>query len=87
MAGDGGGVVKFLYMSTASTRDATLASIPFHLAVNGSIAAGQEAAVVLAGDAAELIIGDNAESVEGLGLPPMRELLAKAREHAIPVYV
>jgi predicted peroxiredoxin len=43
--------------------------------------------IILAGDAAELILGDNAETMEGLGLPPMRELIEKVKKHSIPVYV
>lgn len=42
---------------------------------------------MFAGDAAELIIGDTAETLEGVGLPPARELLAKLRDHAVAVYV
>ena len=39
------------------------------------------------GDAAELLLGDNVETLEGVGVPPARELLAKLRDHAVPVYV
>jgi hypothetical protein len=43
--------------------------------------------VVLGGDATELLLGDNAERMEGVGVPPARDLLAKLRDHAVPVYV
>ena len=33
--------------------------------------------MVLVVDAADLVIGDNARHVEGVGVPPMRELLSK----------
>jgi predicted peroxiredoxin len=79
--------VKLLYIVTKGSGDATLASVPLHLAANGSIEIGQEVSVVLAGDATELVIGDNAQSLEGLGVPPMRELLSKLKEHRVPVYV
>jgi len=62
-------------------------SLLLHVAANGSIEAGQEAAVLLAGDATELVLEDNAERLEGVGVPPARELLAKLREHEVPVYV
>jgi predicted peroxiredoxin len=75
------------YMASSGTADATRASIPLHLAANGSVEVGHEATVVLVGDAAELILGDNAQSVEGVGVPPVRELLAKLRNHDVPVYV
>jgi len=67
--------------------DPTRASIPLHLAANGSIEVGQETAIILGGDATELLVGDNAERVEGIGVPPARELLAKLRDHAVPVFV
>ena len=46
--------MRILYLSTAGSADPTRASIPLHIAANGSIEAGQECAVVLAGDATEL---------------------------------
>ena len=79
--------MKVLYIVTKGTGDATLASVPLHIAANGSIEIGQEVSVVLAGDATELVVGENAQSLEGLGVPPMRELLSKLKEHRVPVYV
>ncbi len=79
--------MKLLYIVTKGSGDATLASVPLHLAANGSIEIGQEVSVVLAGDATELVVGENAQSLEGLGVPPMRELLSKLKEHRVPVYV
>ncbi len=43
--------------------------------------------MVLAGDGMDLVVGDNAERMEGVGVPPMRELLSKLKEHEVPVYV
>jgi predicted peroxiredoxin len=74
-------------MATAGSSDATRASIPLHLAVNGSIEVGQRVTIVLAGDAAELARADVRDAAEGLGLPPARDLFAKARQHEIPVFV
>jgi predicted peroxiredoxin len=79
--------MKFVYIATRGTGDPTLASIPYHLAVNGSLEVGQETALVLAGDGADMVVGNAIETTEGLGLPPMRELVGKAREHDVPVYV
>jgi predicted peroxiredoxin len=79
--------MKMLYMVTSGPADATRASIPVHLAVNGSLEAGQTVGIVLAGDATELLKAGTRESVAGLGVPPMKELLAKAQQHAVPVYV
>lgn len=79
--------MKITYFVSAGTADATRASIPLHLAANGSIEVGQETSIILGGDAAELLLGDNAELMEGVGVPPARELLAKLRDHAVPVFV
>ena len=35
----------------------------------------------------EVVVGHNAETMEGIGVPPMRELLAKLADHEVPVYV
>jgi predicted peroxiredoxin len=79
--------MKITYFVSAGTADPTRVSIPLHLAANGSVEVGQEAAIVLGGDATELLLGDAAERVEGIGVPPLRELLAKLREHQVPVFV
>ena len=79
--------MKLLYIVTKGTDDATLASVPLHIAANGSLEVGQEVSVVLAGDATELVIGDNARRMEGVGVPPLRELLSKLEEHRVPIYV
>jgi predicted peroxiredoxin len=79
--------MKILYFATSGTADPTRASIALHLAVNGSLEVGQEAGVVLAGDGAELVKADVRQSIEGIGLPPLRDLFAKASDHALPVYV
>jgi predicted peroxiredoxin len=79
--------VKVLYLATAGAADATRASLPLHLAANGSVDAGQECAVVLAGDATELVRRETAERVEGVGVPPARDLLRKLLDNQVPVYV
>jgi predicted peroxiredoxin len=79
--------MRLLYIVTRGMGDPTLASVPLHLAANGSVELGQEVSVVLAAHATELVIGDNAQRVEGVGVPPARELLGKLRDHEVPVYV
>ena len=79
--------MKVLYVSTVGTADPTTASVPFHIAANGSVEVGQETAVVIAGNAAEIVLEKNAQEMEGVGIPPMRDLLAKLKEHSVPVYV
>ncbi len=79
--------MKILYLATAGTGDPTRASMPFHLAANGSVEIGQDASIVLGGDATELVLADNAEHLEGIGFAPVRELLRKLLDHAVPVFV
>lgn len=79
--------MKVLFLATAGTSDPTRASIPLHIAANGSVEVGQECAVVLAGDATELVSRETAERVEGVGVPPVRELLRKLVDNEVPVYV
>jgi predicted peroxiredoxin len=79
--------VKFLYIVTRGTGDATAASIPLHMAVNGSLEVGHDVTVLFAGDGAEVVIGNNAENIEGVGVPPMRELIAKMKDGGATVFV
>jgi predicted peroxiredoxin len=79
--------MKITYFASAGASDPTRASIPLHLAANGSVEVGQETTIILGGDAAELLVGDTLEQLEGVGLPPARELVAKLRNHAVPVFV
>ncbi|MEY2424175.1 MAG: hypothetical protein QOI95_4242 [Acidimicrobiaceae bacterium] len=74
-------------MATSGAADPTRASIPIHLAVNGSIEVGHAVSIMLAGDATEMVKADVRERLEGLGLPPLRDLFAKVRQHEVPVYV
>jgi predicted peroxiredoxin len=79
--------MKITYFVSAGTGDATRASIPLHLAANGSVEVGHETSIVLAGDATELLLAGTADRIEGVGVPPARVLLAKLRDHEIPVFV
>jgi predicted peroxiredoxin len=79
--------MKVLYLATAGASDPTRASLPLHIAANGSVEAGQECAVVLAGDATELVSRETAEGVEGVGVPPARELVQKLLDNQVPIYI
>ena len=79
--------MKILYLAITGAADPTRALIPLHIAANGSVEAGQECAVVLAGDATELVMRATAERVEGVGVPPARELFQKLLDNQVPVFV
>jgi len=79
--------VRFLYLVSKGADDPTLASVPLHLAVNGSAEVGHDTQILLVGDGVEVVIGSKGRDIAGVGLPPMAELLSKLKEHQIPVYV
>jgi predicted peroxiredoxin len=79
--------MKILYLATAGALDPTRASIPLHIAANGSLDEGQDCAVVLVGDGTELVSRHNAGQIVGIGIPPARELLQKLIDNQVPVYV
>ncbi len=80
-------VPGLLIVATTGPTDATRASIPFHIAVNGANPAGVEVALAIAGDAAELLKPDIIANVYGQGVPPLRDLLDKCLEQNVPFYV
>jgi predicted peroxiredoxin len=80
-------VPGLLIVTATGPQDPTRASVPFHIAVNGAGPAGVEVAVVLAGDAAELVKPDVIANVLGIGLPPLRDLMDKCLEQNVHVYV
>ena len=79
--------MRITYFASAGTADETLGLDPAAPGRHGSVEVGHETSVILGGDAAELLLGDNVETVEGVGVPPLRDLLAKLRDHAVPVFV
>lgn len=79
--------MKVVYALSTGAGDPTKASLPLHIAVNGSHENGDEVTIVLAGDGTEFVNAAAIENAQGLGLPPMAELFAKVRDYEIPVYV
>ncbi len=79
--------MRILYVLTTGTADPTKASLPVHLAVNGSLAAGDEPEIFMAGDGTEYLAGDAIEHAQGVGVPAMTELFESVRHHKIPVHV
>ena len=79
-------MTRELFIGTHGSEDPTKATLPFLLAV-GAIDAGHEAAIVLMGDAVVVMDDAVANSVQGVGFPPIRELFAKLVENKVPVYV
>jgi predicted peroxiredoxin len=76
-----------LYFLTRGANDPTGASLPLHIAVNGSLQVGHDVSVVLAGDGADLARSGTREEVHGVAIPQLRDLFAALIEHRVPVYV
>jgi predicted peroxiredoxin len=79
--------MRILYTLATGTADPTKASLPVHLAVNGSHENGDDVAILMAGDGAEYVLAGAIDGAEGVGVPPMSELFTKVRDYEIPVYV
>jgi hypothetical protein len=76
--------MRLLYIVTKGMEDPTLASVPLHIAANGSLDIGQEVWVVLAGDATDLVIEDNMQQLEGVGVPPPENCSASSKSTRFP---
>ena len=76
--------MRLLYIVTKGMEDPTLASVPLHIAANGSLDIGQEVWVVLAGDATELVIEENIQRLEGVGVPPPGSCSANSKSTRFP---
>ena len=75
-----------LFIGFHGSEDPTKATLPFLMA-SGALDAGHETAIILMGDAAVLMNNTVADSVQGIGFPPFKELLAKVIQNKVPIYV
>ncbi len=66
-------MATLLYNGTHGPDDPTRATMPFLMA-KGAIEAGHEAGIILMGEAATLIKDSIASQVQGIGVPPLKEL-------------
>lgn len=76
-----------LYIASSGADDPTRASIPWHLAVNGSVPNGHDVGIMLLGDAAGVLSAEVRAKVVGVAVPVLDELIEKARQHKVPVFV
>ena len=79
-------MARQLFISANGSENPTKATLPFLLA-DGALQAGHEAAIILVGDAVVVMNDAVVDSVQGVGLPPLKDLVAKAIENKIPIYV
>ena len=79
-------MVRQLFIGTHWSEDPTKATLPFLIA-SGAIDAGHEPAIVLVGDSVVLMDSTVADNVQGVGIPSVKELIAKCVENKVPIYV
>ena len=79
--------MRFVYTISRGASDPTGMSIPLHMAANGSLEVGHEVTVLFMGDGTDVFVGDNADRIQGVGVPPMPELLAKLKDRGTTVFV
>jgi predicted peroxiredoxin len=53
----------------------------------GALDAGHQPAIVLLGDAVVLMNSVVADSVQGVGFPPLKEMMAKVVQAKVPIYI
>jgi predicted peroxiredoxin len=79
-------MAKILAITTHATDDQTKSSFAFITAV-GALGAGKEVSVALLGEAVYLAKEEVANSVHGVGFPPLSELIDKVVKANVPVYL
>ena len=75
-----------LFIGLHGSEDPTKATFPFLMAT-GALEAGNQTAIILVGDAVVLMSNTVAENVHGVGLPPLKELIAKVVSAKVPIYI
>lgn len=79
-------MARFLITGTHGPEDPTRASMPFHIA-KGAKEAGHDVGVVLAVDAPFILKDSVKDSLFGVGMPPLKDLMQFAIENNVRVYV
>ena len=79
-------MARILYFSTNGSENPTKAALPF-IAANGASEAGHEPIIALFGDAVVIMKDAVRDAVVPVGWPPLSELMGKALENKVPIYV
>jgi predicted peroxiredoxin len=79
-------MAKLLIVGTHGTDDPTRASMPFHIG-KGAVEAGYEVGIVLANDAPLIMKDQVRDTVQGVGMPALKELFQFAVSNNVRVYI
>ena len=77
--------MKFHVTGTSGAEDPTKASLVF-LHAKGAKEAGHEVTISLMGDSVVMLNPAIAKNIQGVGLPPLTELISFAKDNGILVY-
>ena len=77
---------KLLSVGTFATDDPTRATMPFIVA-SGAIDRGHQPMIVLMGEAVYLLKEGVADSIQGIGFPPLSVFLDKMLKNDVPFYI
>ena len=75
-----------LFIGLHGSEDPTKATFPFVMA-SGALDAGYETAIILVGDAVVLMNSTVADNIHGVGLPPLKDVIAKVFAAKVPIYI
>ncbi len=79
-------MAKELFIGLHGSEDPTKATFPFLMA-NGALESGHQAGIILVGDAVVLMNDPVAAHVQGVGFPPLKELMAKVIAAQVPIFI
>ena len=79
-------MAKVLFVGTHGTDDPTRATFPF-MEAKGVIEAGHETGIILMLEAASLIKDRIAAQVQGIGVPPLKDLMDFLADHNVRISV
>ncbi len=77
---------KLFIVGTHATDNPTRASLPFHIG-KGAREAGYDVGIVLANDAPLLMKDQVRETVQGVGMPALKELFQFAVSNNVRIYI
>jgi len=77
--------MKFHVTATSGSENPTKATLAF-LHAKGAKEAGHDVSISLLGDSVVMLNPAIAKNIQGVGLPPLTELIAYAKQNGIPVY-
>ena len=77
--------MKFLFTATHGSENPTRATLTW-LQAKAAAEAGHEVTISLVGDSVVVLREEVAEHIQGMGLPPFKDLIGFAKENNITVF-